>query len=44
VVVTGLKKAFTLTEFMDIVEDCGLALAAFIDEQEINCYIAALTA
>ena len=44
VVVTGLKKAFTLEKFMDIVEDSGMQVEAFIDDQVINCYIAVLSA
>lgn len=44
VVVTGLKKAFELTKFMDILETSGMKLAAFVDEDAINCYIATLTA
>jgi len=44
VVVTGLKKAFELTKFMDILEGSGMKLSAFVDEDNINCYIAALTA
>jgi len=44
VVVTGLKKAFTLSEFMDILENSKLTLTAFIDEDTLNCYVAILTA
>ncbi len=44
VVVTGLKKAFELTKFMDSLEGSGMKLAAFVDENVINCYIATLTA
>jgi len=43
VVVTGLKKAFALSKFMDILEESGMKLSAFVDEDNINCYIAALT-
>ncbi len=41
-VVTGLKKAFPLEKFMDILEGSGLQVAAFVDEEAINCYIATL--
>jgi ubiquinone/menaquinone biosynthesis C-methylase UbiE len=44
IVVTGLKKAFGLQKFMDLVEKSGLKLAAFVDEEAINCYIAVLKA
>jgi ubiquinone/menaquinone biosynthesis C-methylase UbiE len=44
VVVTGLKKAFTLEKFMDMIEDSGMQVEAFIDDQVINCYIAVLSA
>jgi ubiquinone/menaquinone biosynthesis C-methylase UbiE len=43
VVVTGLKKAFPLVKFMDILEDSGLGLVEFLDEENINCYIAVLS-
>jgi malonyl-CoA O-methyltransferase len=42
VVVTGLKKAFQLEKFMDILEGRGLHVAAFLDEKNVNCYIAVL--
>jgi ubiquinone/menaquinone biosynthesis C-methylase UbiE len=44
IAVTGLKKAFPLNAFMDLVEGSGMQLAAFVDEEAINCYIAILTA
>lgn len=44
IAVTGLKKAFPETSFHDLVDGSGLELATFVDEQEINCYIAVLTA
>jgi len=43
VVVTGLKKAFTLSEFMDILENSKLTLTTFIDEEALNCHVAILT-
>jgi hypothetical protein len=39
-VVTGLKKAFPLTQFMDLLEDSGVELEAVVDESAINCYVA----
>jgi len=42
VVVTGLKKAFPLTAFMDVLEGSGLKLAALVDEEAVNCYVAVL--
>jgi ubiquinone/menaquinone biosynthesis C-methylase UbiE len=42
VVVTGLKKAFPLDLFMDVLENSGLKLAAFVDEEAVNCYVAVL--
>ena len=44
VVVTGLKKAFPLEVFMDVLEDSGLRLVSFVDEEAINCYITVLAA
>ena len=42
-VVTGLKKAFPLEKFMDVLEGSGLEVVAFGDEDNINCYVAVLT-
>jgi ubiquinone/menaquinone biosynthesis C-methylase UbiE len=39
-VITGLKKAFELTAFLDLFEACGLELLEFIDDPNLNCYIA----
>ncbi|MDR2720511.1 MAG: class I SAM-dependent methyltransferase [Nitrososphaerota archaeon] len=39
-VITGLKKAFKLTTFLDMLETNGLKLFEFIDDPNINCYIA----
>ncbi len=44
IVVTGLKKAFPLDRFMDVLEASGMLISVFVDEDNINCYIAALTA
>lgn len=43
VVMTGLKKAFLLDKFMDLLEGSSLKLTAFVDEEAVNCYIAVLT-
>jgi ubiquinone/menaquinone biosynthesis C-methylase UbiE len=43
-VLTGLKKAFELGKFMEVLEGSGMPLVAFVDEDSINCYIATLTA
>jgi ubiquinone/menaquinone biosynthesis C-methylase UbiE len=40
---TGLKKAFPNTTFHNLIQQSGMQTTAFIDEQEINCYIATLT-
>jgi ubiquinone/menaquinone biosynthesis C-methylase UbiE len=42
VVVTGLKKAFPLDLFMDVLENSGLKLTAFVDDKAVNCYVAVL--
>ena len=43
VVVTGLKKAFPLDKFMDVLEGSGSDVVAFVDEDNVNCYVAVLT-
>jgi ubiquinone/menaquinone biosynthesis C-methylase UbiE len=40
IVVTGLKKAFELTAFLDLFEDVELRLLEFIDDDTLKCYIA----
>jgi ubiquinone/menaquinone biosynthesis C-methylase UbiE len=42
VVVTGLKKAFPLGKFMDLLEAAGFKLISFVDEEELKCYVAVL--
>ena len=42
VVVTGLKKAFSLGAFMDVLEGSGLRVVSFVDDEAVNCYIAVL--
>jgi len=44
IVVTGLKKAFSLNTFMDLLDGSGLRLVSFVDNAAINCYIAVLAA
>ncbi len=39
-VVTGLKKAFKLTTFLDLFEDAKLRMLDFIDDDDLKCYIA----
>jgi ubiquinone/menaquinone biosynthesis C-methylase UbiE len=43
VAVTGLKKAFSLEKFMEVLEGSDLRLDAFADDEAINCYVAVLT-
>ena len=42
IVVTGLKKAFPLEKFMDVLEGSGLKVVAFVDDEAVNCYVAVL--
>jgi ubiquinone/menaquinone biosynthesis C-methylase UbiE len=44
IVVTGLKKAFAINKFIDILEQTTMQIISFIDEENLNCYIAVLTA
>jgi ubiquinone/menaquinone biosynthesis C-methylase UbiE len=44
VVVTGLKKAFPLALFIDLLDESGLKVVAFVDDDAINCYVAVLSA
>ncbi len=39
-VVTGLKKAFGLTVFLDLFEAAGLRLVSFVDDEALKCYVA----
>ncbi|MCW4047273.1 MAG: methyltransferase domain-containing protein [Candidatus Bathyarchaeota archaeon] len=39
-VVTGLKKAFSLNDFMDMLEDAGLRVVSFVDDEVLKCYVA----
>jgi malonyl-CoA O-methyltransferase len=42
IVVTGLKKAFPLPAFMDVLEGAGLAVVSFVDREDLKCYVAVL--
>ena len=44
VVVTGLKKAFSLNAFMDVLEGSGLKMVSFVDNEDLKCYVAVLAA
>lgn len=43
ITVTGLKKTYSVGKFMDVLEDSGMQVDAFIDDESINCYIAVLS-
>lgn len=43
VVVTGLKKAFPLNTFMDFLNGASMQVAAFVDREDLKCYVAVLT-
>ena len=42
VVVTGLKKAFSLNVFMDLLVGSALRIVAFLDYEAVNCYVGVL--
>lgn len=44
VVVTGLKKAFPLNVFLDVLEGASLKVTSFVDRKDLNCYVAILNA
>ena len=44
VVVTGLKKVFPLEKFMDILEGTSLQVTSFVDDENLKCYVAVLSA
>jgi ubiquinone/menaquinone biosynthesis C-methylase UbiE len=44
VAVTGLKKAFSLNEFMDDIDSTGFKMISFIDNEDLKCYVAVLAA
>jgi ubiquinone/menaquinone biosynthesis C-methylase UbiE len=39
-VLSGLKKHFGLFGFMDVLEGSGLQVNSFLDETDLNCYVA----
>ena len=41
--VTGLKKAFTLDKFLDLLEAAGLTVVSFADDENLKCYVVALS-
>jgi ubiquinone/menaquinone biosynthesis C-methylase UbiE len=44
IVATGLKKAFPLDAFMDVLEMSGLKMVSFVDNEDLKCYVAVLAA
>ncbi len=42
IVVTGLKKFFPIEKFMDFLENSGMQIVTFVDDEPINCYITVL--
>jgi ubiquinone/menaquinone biosynthesis C-methylase UbiE len=40
VVVSALKKAFSLSGFLDMLEAAGLHIESFADEEKLKCYVA----
>ncbi|MCX8153593.1 MAG: methyltransferase domain-containing protein [Candidatus Bathyarchaeota archaeon] len=40
VVVTGLKKAFSLAVFRELLENAGLKTVSLMDEDKLKCYVA----
>jgi ubiquinone/menaquinone biosynthesis C-methylase UbiE len=42
IVVTGLKRAFTLPTFMDVLESSKLRVVSFVDREDLKCYVAVL--
>ena len=42
IVVTGLKKAFALNTFMDMLEGSGLRVVSFVDDEVLKCYVAVM--
>jgi malonyl-CoA O-methyltransferase len=39
IVISGLRKAFGLTTFLDLFEDAGLRVICFVDDDTLKCYI-----
>jgi demethylmenaquinone methyltransferase/2-methoxy-6-polyprenyl-1,4-benzoquinol methylase len=42
VVVTGLKKAIPLNEFIDALESSDMKIISFVDNEDLKCYVATL--
>ena len=42
IVVTGLKRAFPLSTFLDFLENTSMPVASLIDEEDLKCYVAVL--
>ncbi len=42
IIVSGLKRTFSLNAFMDFLEGTGLKLISFVDNECLNCYVAVL--
>ena len=42
VVVTGMKKFFSLSSFMDTLEGAGLHMVSFVAREKLKCYVAVL--
>jgi ubiquinone/menaquinone biosynthesis C-methylase UbiE len=42
IVVTALKKAFTLPIFMDLIEGGGFTVVSFVDDEGLKCYVSVL--
>jgi malonyl-CoA O-methyltransferase len=40
IVVTGLKKAFALTDFLDLFDAAELRMLNFVDDDALKCYVA----
>ena len=43
IVVTGLKKAFPFSTFVDALEGSGMKVISFIDNRDLKCYVATMT-
>ena len=44
VMVTGMKKFFSVSTFMDALEEAGFRVVSFVDREELKCYVAVLEA
>jgi ubiquinone/menaquinone biosynthesis C-methylase UbiE len=41
-VVTALKKAFSLTAFLDLLDAAGFEVFSFVDDEALKCYVSAV--